>query len=215
MYTVNRQRYRCDGLVGPRVLRIWWPLWMSPMSHGRRRYILLHLAGNALYGVYDGLVVPVVPVPDYADAAVTNVYARSPRKHSTRRPFQPSKERWVWDLLLPPHETVSRWNYWRIPIPSSSPFSVGQAVSIVSQTQPLRSSMPERYRPTAKLPFDATPATTTSASCAKAHHTASSTSPSRTTRHRPTRRIRRRRRRRHPERRRICLRYLLSLLLLR
>ena len=45
---------------------------MNVTDPARKKALLLHLAGEALYDVYDGLVVPAVP--DDADPAVTNVY---------------------------------------------------------------------------------------------------------------------------------------------
>jgi len=74
----------------PTTLSLRWTRWstrfenlmtaMNVTDVAQKKALLLHLARDALYDVYEGLVVPAVP--DDADAAVVNVYT-SPRTHST------------------------------------------------------------------------------------------------------------------------------------
>ena len=60
---------------------------MNVTDVARKKALLLHLAGDALYDVYEGLVVPVIR--DDADAAVTNVYTVA--KKALDDHFSPAK----------------------------------------------------------------------------------------------------------------------------
>ena len=62
---------------------------MNVTDASRKKALLLHLAGDALYDVYDGLVIPAIP--DDADAAVTNVYRYTVVKKALDDHFSPAK----------------------------------------------------------------------------------------------------------------------------
>jgi len=81
----------------PTTLSLRWTRWSTRFENlmtalnvtdvARKKALLLHLAGDALYDVYDGLVVPTIP--DDADAAVTNEYTVA--KKALDDHFSPAK----------------------------------------------------------------------------------------------------------------------------
>ena len=81
----------------PSTLSLRWTRWstrfenlltaMNVTDAARKKALLLHLAGEALYDVYDGLVVPAVP--DDAEPAVVNIYTVA--KKALDDHFSPAK----------------------------------------------------------------------------------------------------------------------------
>ena len=57
---------------------------MNVTDNARKKALLLHLAGEAVFDIFSGLVIE--PVPDDADATVVNVYSVAKKALDTLQP---------------------------------------------------------------------------------------------------------------------------------